>query len=93
MLTGSYTTRLALRVVAHLDVADQREVLAERMTDEAVVGQDAPQIRMAAEQDAEQIECLALEPVGAGPDAGQRVDDRILDVLAPHAHPQALVVA
>ena len=93
MLTGWYTTRLQLRVVAHLDVADQRKVLAERMADEAVVGQHAAQIRVAAEQYAEQIERLALEPVGAGPDAGDRVDHRVLDLLAPHAQPQALIVA
>src|SRR5262249_32362940 len=33
-----------VRVVAHLDVADQREVLAERVTDEAVVGEQAPEV-------------------------------------------------
>ena len=38
---------LLVGVVAHFDVADQREVLAERMADEAVVGEDAAQIRMA----------------------------------------------
>ena len=52
-----------LRVVTHLDVADQREILAERMTDEAVVGQYAAQIRMALEQNAEQVEGFALVPV------------------------------
>src|SRR5512139_3500990 len=59
----------ALRgVVAHLDVADQREVLAERVADEAVVREQAPQVRMAAEQDPVEIERLALEPVGGAPD-------------------------
>src|SRR5690606_16895786 len=53
---------LLLRVVADLDVADQREVLAERMADEAVVGQDPAQVRVAPEDDAEQVERLALEP-------------------------------
>src|SRR5262245_18657329 len=38
-------------VVLDLDVADQREILAERMTDETVVGQDATQVRMALEHD------------------------------------------
>src|SRR6185436_11978945 len=36
------------RVVTHLDVADQREVLAERVADEAVVGEQPPQVGMAA---------------------------------------------
>ena len=40
------------------------------MADEAVIGEDAAQVGMALEQDAEQIEGLALEPVGAGPDTG-----------------------
>src|SRR5688500_4685983 len=52
------------RVVAHLDVADHREILAERVPDEAVVGQQAAQVGMTAEQDAVEIERLALEPVG-----------------------------
>src|SRR5690554_1841320 len=52
-----------VRVVAHFDVADQREVLAERMANEAVVGEDATQVRMALEYDAEQVEGLAFEPV------------------------------
>ena len=65
-------------VVAHFDVADQREILAERMADETVVGEDAAQVRMAGEQDAEQVERFALEPVGAGPDVDHGIDDRDL---------------
>ncbi len=58
---------LLLVVVLHFDIARQREVLAERMADEAVVSEDAAQVRMSAEHDAEQVERLALEPVGAKP--------------------------
>src|SRR5262245_44451437 len=43
-------------VVTHLDVADERKVLAERMPDEAVIREDAAQIRVSLEQDAEEIE-------------------------------------
>src|SRR5579871_6685675 len=38
---GLVNHALELRVVAHLDVADERKVLAEGMTDETIVGQDA----------------------------------------------------
>src|SRR5271165_6841261 len=62
-----------LRVVANLDVADQREVLAERMADESIVGEQAAQVRVAAKHDAEQVESFALEPIGRRPDAGYRV--------------------
>src|SRR5688572_6985312 len=41
----------ARRVVAHFHVAGQREVLAERVADEAVVGEDTAQVRVPAEQD------------------------------------------
>src|SRR5215471_8614172 len=44
------------RVIAHLDVADQREVLAERMADEAIVREDPAQVRVALEQNSVQIE-------------------------------------
>src|SRR5258708_4428653 len=52
-------------VVAHLNETGHREVLAQRVTIEAVVGQKAAQIRMAVEYHAEQVINLALEPVGA----------------------------
>ena len=59
---------LRLVVVTHLDEAGQREILAQRMALEAVVGEDAAQVRMAGEQDAVEIVGLAFEPVGAGID-------------------------
>jgi hypothetical protein len=37
----------------------------------AVIGQQPAQVGMAGERDAEHVEHLALEPVGAGKDAGQ----------------------
>ena len=69
---------LLLVVVAHLDVAGQREILAQRMALEAVVGQQAAQVRMAGEQDAVHVVGLALEPVGAGKHAGDRRHRRLL---------------
>src|SRR5262245_25499337 len=62
----------ARRVVAHLDVAREREILAERMADEAVVGEDAAKVRVASEQDPVEVEGLALVPVRGRPDAGHR---------------------
>ena len=41
---------LQLVVVAELDKAGEREVLAQRVTLEAVVGEDAPQVRVAGER-------------------------------------------
>src|ERR1700682_4078077 len=35
---------LQLRVVAYFDIADQREILAKRVADETVVGEDAAQV-------------------------------------------------
>ena len=55
-------------VVAHFDEAGHREILAQRMAVEAVVGEDAAKIRMAVEQDAEQVVDFALVPVGGGKD-------------------------
>ena len=60
----------------HFDVTREREVLAERVPDEAVVGQDAAQIRVSLEQDAVEIKRLTLEPVGAVPDIDDLFDDR-----------------
>jgi hypothetical protein len=53
------------------------------MADEAVVGQHAAQVRMPAEQNAEQVERLALEPIGP-PRCRHRIDHRLLVVRAEH---------
>src|SRR5688572_10010327 len=75
-------------VVAHLDAARQREVLAERMADEAVIRQDPEQVRMAAEQDPVEVKGLALVPVRGSPYLGDRVDHRRLTGRAVTAQPQ-----
>src|SRR5271155_1808628 len=59
-------------VVTHFDKAGEREILAQRMTLETVVGEDAPHIGMAGEDDAVKIVSLALEPLGAR----KNIDDR-----------------
>src|SRR4029453_8904317 len=64
----------ARRVVEHLDVARERKVLAERVPDESVVGEDPPEVRVTAEEDAVEIKGLALVPIRRGPNAGHRVD-------------------
>src|SRR5574340_1679341 len=58
---------LLFRVVAHFHMAGQREILAERAADKAIIGQDAAQVRVPGEYDAVQIEGFALIPVGARP--------------------------
>jgi hypothetical protein len=85
---------LLLRVVAHLDMAGEREVLAERMADEAVVGEDAAQVRVAVEDDAEQVERLALEPVRHRPHVDQRSDHRkpVVGCENPDAKPDIVFV-
>src|SRR5664279_6156344 len=59
---------LLLGVVTHLDIPGKGEVLAEGMADKAIVRQDAAQIDMTLEMDAEQVEGFPLVPVGAVPD-------------------------
>src|SRR5690606_27631816 len=81
-----------VRVVAHLDLADHREILAERMPDEAVVRKEAPQVRVTAEQDSIEVERLALVPVCGAPYAGDGVDERLGVLRTESAQPQAPVV-
>ncbi len=61
------------------------------MPDEAVVGEQAAQVRVALEQDAEHVEGLALEPIDAGPDAGHRIHHGFGVIGAKHAQAQPLV--
>ena len=59
-------------VVAHLDEAGERKILAQRMALETVVGQQPPHVGMADEDHAIEVVGLALEPVGAR----KYIDDR-----------------
>ena len=81
-----------LRVVAHLDVTGDRKVLAERVADEAVVGQEAAQVRVPGEDDAVEIERLALEPVRRRPHVDDAGDHGKRVVGREDAHAQTPVV-
>ena len=48
------------------------------MTLEALVAEDAPQVRVPFEAEAEHVAGLALEPVGGLPDRDQRRQDGIV---------------
>ena len=63
------------------------------MTDETVVGQDAAQIGVAGEDDAEEVERFALEPVGTGPQVGDGLDHRRLIVHTERTQSHAMVVS
>ena len=80
---------LQLVVVAELDEAGQRKVLAQRMTLKAVIGEDAAKIGVAGEQDAVEIEGLALEPVGAGEKTDQ--GSARVRLVGPDAHANAMI--
>src|SRR5260370_33875375 len=57
---------------AHLDETPEREVLAQRMAFEAIVGEDAPEIGMGGEPHAIKSRGLSLEPVCRAVEAGVR---------------------
>src|SRR5574343_1538707 len=79
-------------VVTHFNVTGNREVLAERMADEAIVGQYATQVVVSDEGNTVGIECFALEPVGTRPHAGNGIDRRKTFAFGEYANPQAPVV-
>ena len=81
------------RVVTHLDVTGGRKILAERMADETVVGQDAAQVVVTFKDDAEQVKGFALEPVDRVPNLIQRWQHREVVVRAKHLQAHALVQA
>src|SRR5438876_8930026 len=55
---------LLLIVVAHLDEAGKREILAQRVALKTVVGQQPPHVRMADKDHPIKMVSFALEPVG-----------------------------
>ena len=78
-------------IVAAFDEAGQREVLAQRMAFEPVIGEDAAEIGVVGEQDAIQIPGLALEPVGRAEHRGDRRHRR--EFVGRNLHANAHVVA
>jgi hypothetical protein len=84
---------LQLLVVAHLDIARGREVLAQRVPAEAVIGEDAAQVRVAREQDPEHVVDLALVPAGAGVRGHDGGDHVLLPHMGFHADAVVLVHA
>ncbi|MCY1530875.1 hypothetical protein D9M68_660810 [compost metagenome] len=71
----------------------EREVLAKRVPDETIVGQDAAQVVVTFEHDAVEVKRLAFVPVGRCPECTHGVDDREVVFRAEHPHPQPLVQA
>jgi len=69
---------LGLVIVTHLDESGQREVLAEGVAFESVVGEDAPEVGVVGEEDAVHVPDLTLVPVGRLVDIEARVDRRQL---------------
>ena len=60
-----------------LAAASERIVLPQREGRELLGHQDAPQVGMAGEADAEHVEDLALHPVGPGPEGDGRGEGRV----------------
>ena len=80
-------------IIANFDEASQREILAERMTFEAVIGQDTTKIRVTGEQNAVEIPRLPLEPVCTRVDCTGRWDRFIFSALHLHANARAASIA
>src|ERR1700761_5286615 len=59
---------LLLVVITQLDIAGEREILAQRMPFETVIGQDPAQIGIVGEEHAEHVPDFALEPAGRAED-------------------------
>jgi hypothetical protein len=73
-LQGFRDDAFLLLVVPDLGVTGQGEVLAEGVALEAVVGHDTAEIRVAGEEDAEEIVDLSLVPVGSVEEADDAGD-------------------
>src|SRR6185295_3390220 len=82
---------LLFGVVADFNKPGERKILAKRMADKAIVGQDASQIGMPGEHDSEQVESLALEPVRRRPDAYYGIHNRELVVGGECLQTQSMI--
>src|SRR5690606_36115092 len=83
---------LLFSVVSHFNVAGEGKIFTEGMPYESVVGEDTTEVGVAFENDAVQVEGLALEPVDRGPDIDKRGQHRKLVIEHVSPDPQAPVV-
>lgn len=75
-LQGFCDNTLLLLVVTDLGIPGEREILAQRMTLEAIVSHDTTKVGMAREEDAEHVVDLTLIPIGTVENANQARDRR-----------------
>src|SRR5712692_4497136 len=68
-----------------------RVVLAQRVTDELLVHEEAPRVRVAGEAHPEHVPHLALEPVRDRPERDGARHDRVV-LVHPRLDPHAVVV-
>ena len=73
-------------------MAGDRKVLAKRVTDETVIGQQSAQVFVSFEHDAIQVKRLTLVPVGGVPERVDRGHDGHVVIGRKNTHPQATVV-
>src|SRR5271157_5054707 len=66
----------------NLAFAFRRKITAKRKSFKAIGQEYAAQVRMAGKLDTKEVENLALQPVGAGPDGFQRIHHGMLDAYA-----------
>src|ERR1019366_6240034 len=71
----------------------ERIVLAQRMADEGIVEQDAAQIGMPPELNAEHVEAFALQPVGGLPNRTSARHPRVIASANLDLHAQAQTTA
>lgn len=77
-----------LVVVAHFHIATEREVFAERMSFESVIGEDPSQVGMVGEENAIHVPYLPLIPVGRFEHIVARFDRRELICVCLDAYPR-----
>src|SRR5262245_49297231 len=87
MMSGSVADRSMLADI--VSAAIERKLLAERMVGVVVRHQDAPEVGMTREDDAEHVVGLALVPLRGGPDPGDRRHRP--ERLGPQLQPQPVV--
>ena len=81
-----------LGVITHFHMARGREVFAEWVANEAIVGEQAAQIFVAVKDNAKKIKGLALEPIGRTPNGVDRIHPGHVIVHRVDTQSQAPVV-
>ena len=90
---GLVNHALLFRVITHFNEARGGKILAERVANKTVVGEDAAQVVMTLKNNTEKVKSFTFKPIGRIPDVVDGIHYWKIIIRTKHLQPHALIEA